>query len=97
MARGVQSIKIKVLVSFDDIRAGDEGTVLLTPRVQGWINAGFVKVVPDGKNQARPRRPEPDPYERVTARAEGSRPASGEPGESAGSGEHGAAEGFDPS
>ncbi|MFE4535693.1 hypothetical protein ACFRKB_11495 [Streptomyces scopuliridis] len=53
-------VRIEVLTSFNGMVAGDTGTVDLDERVQGWINAGLVKVVDSGTDQAGPSGAEQD-------------------------------------
>lgn len=38
-------VHVKALVSFMDIREGDESVMELDATLQGWLDAGFVKVV----------------------------------------------------
>lgn len=38
-------LQVRALVSFMDIREGDESILPLDATLQGWINAGLVKVV----------------------------------------------------
>lgn len=38
-------LQVRALVSFMDIREGDESVLPLDATLQGWINAGLVKVV----------------------------------------------------
>lgn len=82
--------RVRVLTSFNLMRKGDEAETLLSPVVQGWINLGFVEVVPNGADPAGPGGAEPDDHERVQDGAEGGFPAGGEPGESFGAGGYGA-------
>ena len=89
-----ETVHVRVLVSFDAVRAGDVAHLERTPRVQGWIDAGLVEVL-DGKDQAGPGSAEPDDNERVTGGTEGSVPAGGESGEGFGAGGYGAVEVFD--
>lgn len=85
----LKTTHVRVLVSFDDVKAGDVAHLALTPRIQGWIDAGLVEVL-DGEGQVGPGEFEPDDHERVPGGTEGSVPASGEPGESFGAGPYGA-------
>lgn len=96
MARKTQvQALVRVLVSFNDVQAGDEAILPIDTRVQGWISAGLVEVVPDGTGAAGPGKPAKDDDKRVPAGTEGSLPTGGEPGEGFGSGAYGTAEGFD--
>lgn len=88
-------VRVRALLSFDGMYAGDEAETELTERVQGWLNLGFAKVVADGTGKAGPGVAEPDDHERVQVGAAGSGPAGGEPSEGFGAGGYGAAEGFD--
>lgn len=38
-------VRVKALVSFMDIREGDESVLELDATLQGWLDAGFVKIV----------------------------------------------------
>lgn len=61
---------IRVEAGFNGMRRGDEAVVELDARVQGWVNAGLVKVldwadsevelVDGGEDQAGPGGAEPD-------------------------------------
>lgn len=86
-------VRVKARTSFNEIVQGDEATLELTPKVQGWINAGLVEVVNDGEAEAGPGSAEPDDNERVTAGADRSVKAGRQPGKGFGAGGYGAAEG----
>lgn len=90
MARSTKkSVELRIRVSFNGMEAGDVCTVDLSPRVQGWINAGVAEVVDSGTDQTGPSSALPDDDERVTGGAEGGVPSGGEPGEGAGAGTDG--------
>jgi hypothetical protein len=89
MAKRFETVHIHVLVSFGDVKAGDLAHLERTPRVQGWIDAGLVEVLDDGESEAGQGAAEPADDERVEGGAEGSIPASGEPGQSFGAGPYG--------
>lgn len=91
MARIKKSVTVRVRVSFNGMEEGDVCTVELTPRVQGWINAGVAEVTDSGTDQAGPSSVVPDDDERVAGGAEGGVSAGGEPGEGAGAGADGTA------
>lgn len=94
MARTVpKRIRIKIRTSFNDLVQGDEATLELTPRVQGWLDAGLAEVIPDGTGKARPGGAEQGDNERVTAGADGSGSASREPGPGFGTGGYGTSKG----
>ncbi|MCL7377482.1 hypothetical protein [Streptomyces sp. 35G-GA-8] len=80
-------VRIEVLTSFNGMVAGDTGAVDLNGRVQGWINAGLVKVVDaGGTNQVGPGGAEPnDPWSEPQGAGDGG-PAASESGERAGPG-----------
>lgn len=84
------SAHVRVRVSFNGLRKGDEARLVLTPRVRGWIKAKLVEVIEHGEDQAGPGESEPDTHERVQDGAEGSGPASREPGQGFGTGAYGA-------
>lgn len=64
----VETVRIKALVSFMDVREGDESVCPLDAVVQGWLSAGLVRileqVVNDGEDPAGPGGAEPDDAER---------------------------------
>ena len=91
-----ETVHVRVLVSFDAVRAGDVAHLERTPRVQGWIDAGLVEVL-DGTAEAGPGGAEPDDNERVTDGTQRSSSAGGEQGEGFGAGGYGTAESFDQS
>lgn len=92
MARSMKkSVDIRIRVSFNGMEAGDVCTVDLSPRVQGWINAGVAEVVDSGTDQTGPSSALPDDDERVAGGTAGGVPTGGEPGESAGAGADGPA------
>lgn len=93
----VSRVRLRVLVSFNGMRVGDEAEVAMSPLVQGWINAGMAEVVRGGKDQAGPGGAEPDVGEREPERVEDSVPAGGEPGQGFGAGAYGTPERLDPS
>jgi hypothetical protein len=43
--KAVTTSRIRVLISFNGMYAGDEADVVIDKRVQGWINANMVKVL----------------------------------------------------
>ena len=90
MARTTKTVRLRALKSFSGMHAGDVSSGELTPRVQGWINAGLAEVVTDGPNQARPGGAEQDTDERVPAGADSGVAAGGQPGEGFGAGSYGA-------
>lgn len=58
-----QAVRVRALVSFMDVREGDESVCPLDAIVQGWVNAGFVRVVEvitSGSTEAGPSGAEPD-------------------------------------
>lgn len=77
-------VRIRVLRSFGTVVAGDEADLALDQRVQGWINAGLVKVVDGGPDQAGPSGSEPDPEGGVPGETGGGRSSGDEPGEDPG-------------
>lgn len=88
--------RVRVLTSFNGMRAGDEADVEMSVRVQGWINVGLVEVV-GGQSAAGPGGAEPDDHERVPDGAAGSSEAGSEPGQGFGSGGYGSAASVHPS
>lgn len=82
-------VRVRALISFNNVQAGDEADVEWTPRVDGWIRAGLVKEVTDGASAAGPGSTEPDDHERIPDGASGSGEASREPGKGFGSGAYG--------
>lgn len=87
--------RVRVLVSFNGMRAGDEAVVERDARVQAWISLGLVKVVDSGESTAGPGDAEPDAHRRKPKRAARSVPAGGESGEGFGTGGYGASESVD--
>ena len=81
---------VRVLVSFNGMRAGDEAEIELTPRVHGWIDAGLMEVL-SGPYSFGPGSAEPDDHERLEDGAAGSVPPGGESGEGFGAGAYGSA------
>jgi hypothetical protein len=49
-----KKVHVMAVVSFDNVRKGDSGTVELTPRIQGIINSGYLKEVEDVSLPDRP-------------------------------------------
>lgn len=94
-ARKTKTARIRVLVSFNGMIKGDEATLELTPRVQGWINAGVVKVVGDGKDPARPGTAESSAAGSLPLGAGDSGPSGDEQGKGFGSSGYGASPGVD--
>jgi hypothetical protein len=90
-----ETVRIRVLTSFNGMHRGDEADVVMSPVVQGWLSVGLIKVVGGGKDPAGPGGTEQDDHRSVPAGARGSRPASGEPGEGFGTGGYGTAESVD--
>lgn len=82
------TVRVRALVSFSEIRQGDEADVEVNARVQGWINAGLVVIV-GGTGEAGPGSAEPDAPGGDPEGTEGSLPAGGEPGEGFGTGAYG--------
>lgn len=61
--REAKKVRIKANLSFMDIREGDESTCPLDGTVQGWLNAGYVrllKAVTGGEDPAGSGSAEPD-------------------------------------
>lgn len=85
-----RTVHVRVLISFDDVKRGDIAHLKLTPRVREWIRIGLVEVIKDGEGEAGQGAAEQADDERVEGGAEGSIPASGEPGQSFGAGPYGA-------
>lgn len=56
--------RVRVLVSFNGMRAGDEADIPLDGKVQGWERAGLV-VIESGTSSAGPGSVEPDADERI--------------------------------
>lgn len=81
---------VRVLVSFNGMRAGDTSEVEMTPRVYGWADAGLIEVTWDGEDQAGSGGAESDSDECEQVGVEGGGPSSGEPSEGFGSGAYGA-------
>jgi len=84
---------VRVLIPFNGMYAGDTASVTMDATVQGWINAGLVRI--DAADQAGPGAAEPaDPgsVEIGTGRISESRC---EPSEGFGAGGYGAFEGVD--
>lgn len=79
-------VRIRALLSFGTVVAGDEADLVLDQRVQGWINAGLVKVVDGGQDQAGPSGSEPDPAGGVETESGDGRPSGDEPGQGSGTG-----------
>lgn len=80
-----------VLVSFNNMYKGDTADVEMSDRVQGWVNAGVVRV--DGASQTGPSAAEPDHQGSVTLGTGDDIAPGDEPGEGFGSGGYGTAEG----
>ena len=59
MTRTVKTVHVRALHSFNEIQKDDEADLELTPRVQGWINAGLMEVLGGGADQAGPGGAEP--------------------------------------
>lgn len=90
----LETIHVRVLISFGDVKAGDIAHLERTPRVQGWIDAGLVEVL-DGESEAGPGSADPDDREGLESGTADSVPAGGEQSEGFGAGAFGAAEGLD--
>lgn len=88
-------VRLRVLVSFNDLQQGESADVLLDARVQGWIKAGLVEVDAHGEDPAGQGSAEPDDHERVADGAARGEQAGGEPGEGFGAGSFGASAGLD--
>ena len=60
----VEILHLRALVSFMDVRQGEESFMPLDGTVQGWINAGLAVIVDEavhsGPDQVGPSSPEPD-------------------------------------
>lgn len=91
----IKSVTIRVLTSFNGMHRDDESTIPLSSTVQGWINAGLVKVVTHGADPAGQGGAEPDDQGGVAFGAGDSGQAGDEPGEGFGSGGYGTAPGID--
>jgi len=85
-----RTLHVRVRISFNGMRKGDEAIVPDSPRVLAWIAGGLMEVIGGGEDQAGPGGAEQDAYERVADGAEGSGPAGGEPGQGFGAGAFGA-------
>ena len=90
-----ETVKVTVLIAFNGMYAGDTADTELTPAVQGWIDAGLVRV--DGADQVGPGRTVADDPRGVAAGARGGGAAGDEPSEGFGAGSYGAFAGVDPS
>lgn len=58
-------VLVRVGVNVDNLRAGDEGEVELTPRIQGLISAGYVQIlghIPQPPLTPSVLPPEPTPH-----------------------------------
>lgn len=95
MAKRTAWVHVRILRSFNGLRKGDEATLELNAKVQGWIGAGLAEVVDGGKDPAGPGGAEPDPGAGEQGGAAGGVASGGEPGQGFGTGAFGAAEGFD--
>lgn len=89
-----KTVHVRVLISFDDVKRGDDALLELTPRVREWIRIGLVEVL-GGEDPIGPGAAESDDHERVAKGTEGSVPTGSEPGEGFGTGAYGASEEFD--
>ena len=89
-----ETVKVTVLIAFNGMYAGDTADTELTPAVQGWIDAGLVRI--DGANPVGPGRTVADDPRGVASGAGGSGAAGDEPSEGFGAGSYGAFAGFDP-
>lgn len=58
--------RVRVLVSFNGMVAGDEAETEINGTVRGWIAAGYVAVVDGGQDQAGQGSAQPDDPGRVT-------------------------------
>lgn len=94
-AKKPRTVRVRALLSFHDIRRGDESTVTLDPIVQGWINAGLVEVIDGGKDSPRQGSAKPNDSGSVATRTGNGSPASTEQGEGFGAGGYGATESVD--
>jgi hypothetical protein len=91
-----RTVRVRALVSFNDVRAGDEAWLPWGERVHAWERAGLVELIDSevkeirrGESETGPGAVEPDTHERVAVGAEGSVPAGGEPGQDFGAGPYG--------
>ena len=84
-----ENVHVKVLVSFNDVKAGDEAFLRLDARLDAWVKGGLVEVL-DGTSTAGPGEPATDDHERLEGGAADSVPAGGEQGEGFGAGGYGA-------
>lgn len=75
--------RVKVLVSFNGMYAGDEAEVDLTPQIEGWISVGMMEVVCDGAHPAGPGSTEPDAEDGAALKGGSGSTSGDEPGEGA--------------
>jgi hypothetical protein len=86
-------VTVKVLVPFNGMYAGDTAAVTVDETVQGWINAGLVRVVYDGgESAAGSGAAEPADQGSVAVRTGHGSETSGEPSQGFGAGGYGAFE-----
>lgn len=88
-----ERIHIRARTSFNEIVQGQEATVEMNAKVQGWLNAGLVEVVHDGTTEAGPGSAEPDDNDRVAPGAQGGRKTGRQPRQGFGTGGYGSAAG----
>lgn len=84
---------VRVLVGFNGMYAGDTAQVVVDSTVQGWINAGLVKI--DATDKAGPGTVEPADPGSVQVGTGRSSESGGEPSQGFGAGGYGAFEGVD--
>lgn len=89
--QSVTTVRIRVLISFNGMYAGDEADVTMDTRVQGWVNANMVKVLSTsvmlpkeqvmsgGESEAGPGGAEPGDPGGSEDRTAGSRKAGSQP------------------
>ena len=87
MVRKMMHVRVKI--SFNGMRKGDESMVPKSPRVLAWIAGGLMEEIKGGQNQAGPGEPEPHADEREQERAAGSGTSGSEPGQGFGTGSYG--------
>lgn len=97
MTRRRKHVRVRVRISFNGLRRGDESLAVMDDRLQSWVNAGLVEVIGDGEDQTGPGRAESDNHERDPDGVARGGPAGGEPGEGFGAGGYGSSEEFDQS
>lgn len=90
---------VKAVVSFDDVYRGDEAWVSMTPRLEGIIDRGYLKVLEERDNGADSNRsggPKTGDDSSQPKRATRRRKASSQPSEDSDASGHGEAEVVNP-